>query len=174
MGCYGAAVVAVFFCLQVNRRRPQNPTVIRRKIHERQQMQLTILQGIWATLYVAIALASFRYSTNILTSVTYAVCVLTFAGAAVLAFDRRSTPLVAFVLFGVASLTFSELFMPAVIPVMLALGTTTGSNEYNNLSSLMICHYCVIFAFVGYFFGLFVVRQRLGRTANTRANQDGG
>ena len=31
MGCYGAAVVAVFGCLQVNRRRPQNPTVIEKR-----------------------------------------------------------------------------------------------------------------------------------------------
>jgi len=32
MGCYGAAVARGFVCLQVNRRRPQNPTVTRLKL----------------------------------------------------------------------------------------------------------------------------------------------
>jgi len=137
-------------------------------------MQLTILQALWATLYFAIALASFRYATNTLASVTYAICVLTIAGAAVLAFDRRSTPLAAFAVFGISASFFSELFMPAVIPVMLALGTTTGSNEYTNLGTMMLCHYAMVFAFVGYVFGVFVVWQRESPATNTDPSQTGG
>jgi hypothetical protein len=133
-------------------------------------MQFTILKALWATLYIAVALASFRYSTPYLTYATHVICNLTFAGVAVLAFERRSTPLFSFVVFGLAATFTDRILTYAVLPVMLALGTPTGSNEYNNLASLLTYHALIVFGITGYGFGAFVVA--CSRKANAKSPGD--
>jgi fucose permease len=149
-------------------------TVIRLKSRHCDPMQFSILNAIWVTLYVAIALASFRYPSDALVTATEAVCGLTFAGVAVIAFDRRSTPLFVFVVFGLAVTFASGILMAAIFPVMKILGTTTGSNEYNYLSSLLLYHAAVGFGVAGYFFGVFVAARGRRATADTATKLTNG
>jgi hypothetical protein len=66
-------------------------------------MHFTTVTLLGLTLYVALALTALRYPTSLVTNAIQLFCVASIAVAAVIAFDRRSTPAFAFVVFCIAA-----------------------------------------------------------------------
>jgi hypothetical protein len=123
-------------------------------------MKLSILATACLTLYVATALASFRYPNGFTYAIIEVLCGLTLASVAVIAFDRWSTPLFGFLAFGLSATFANTTMRAAIIPVMKLFGTRTGANEYNYLLDLLQLQATILLGVIGYFFGVLVTKRR--------------
>lgn len=127
------------------------------KLHRNKTLfRFTIINILWTILYAAIAFASFRYPSALLGAATQSMCWIVLAVVSVLAYDRRSTPLVGFVAFGIAGVQSNLFVALSVMPIMKAVGTRTGSSEYMFLLTLLPYHAVVWFGTIGYLVGVFV------------------
>lgn len=121
-------------------------------------MRFTIVAILWLTLYVALVLTSLRNPTAVVSNLVELFSVASITIIAVIAFDRRSTPAFAFVVFSIAAALSFEISSEMIIAAMSYLNITTDSVEYVNLQKQLFYHLVIVVGIFGALIGR-IVRQ---------------
>ena len=97
-------------------------------------MKFQIRSLLFLTAFAALAITALRYPNQYLADFAGFAVFLSLTIAAIIAYDRRSTPFAGFVAFGLLGAIYADgLADYLIIPFMSAMNIQTGSVEYLSL-----------------------------------------
>lgn len=130
-------------------------------------MQFSITAILFTAVYGAFAFASLIYPEYWVVIVVRTLLYLAMAMATIIAFDRRSTPMLSFVVFAGFAFANFDIASGLVLYLMTELGVKTGSNEFAYFQELLSCHFTFVVAVFGFVVGKFVGFWSVRRNAST-------
>lgn len=120
-------------------------------------MTFTLSRLFAIAFYSALALVAVRSPNAYLAGFLVFLAYFALAVAAIVAFDRRSTPAAGYFLIGLLGTLYAgEVANSAVIPVMTGLSVATGSIEYEYVTRVLGAYVTLIASCLGYLIGVIV------------------
>ena len=120
-------------------------------------MKFQIRNLLFLTAFAALAVTALRYPNPYLAGFAAFAVFFALTIAAVIAFDRRSTPFAGFVAFGLLGASYSDFLAGYLgLPLMAAMNIPTGSVEYGHVLNVLTAYVVFLSSCVGYVIGVLI------------------